>query len=125
MVLFPAHEEHAISARRERCAEVRDVFVLEGRRRRGVARSVMTALEAAAREAGHHRIGLSVSLDDEAVPARALYSSLGYRPAHGPYVTSSNLAGDDGPIRVWAILRYLVKDLSEPPAAASSSLRAR
>ena len=110
MVLFPAHEEYSISAGREGCAEVRDVFVLAEHRRRGVARMIMAALEAAALEAGMLRVGLTVSLDGEAAPARALYGRLGYRHAHGPFVTSTNLTGDDGPIPVGAVLDYLVRE---------------
>jgi GNAT superfamily N-acetyltransferase len=109
MVLFPGHEEYSESARRERCAEVRDVFVDPARRRRGVARAVMAALQGTARDRGF-RVGLSVSLDEAAAPARALYDTLGYRQAHGPFLTSTMLDGDDGPFPVGAILVYLVKD---------------
>lgn len=56
------------------------------------------------------RIRLSVGLDDEAAPARALYDVLGYRHAHGPFVSSTTLAGDDGPIAIGAVLTYLVKE---------------
>jgi GNAT superfamily N-acetyltransferase len=115
MVLFPDHEEYSVSARREGCAEVRDVFVHPARRRRGVARAVMTTLERAAGARGF-RTGLSVSLDGEAAPARALYESLGYQHAHGPFVTSSDLDGDDGPFPVGAIVVYLVKALGRPAA---------
>ena len=111
MVLFPAHEEHSTSADREGCAEVRDVFVAPHRRREGVARAIMTSLEGAARGAGTARIGLSVSLGDDAAPARALYAELGYRPAHGPYISSMTLATNDGPMPVGALMTYLVKDL--------------
>ena len=111
MVLFPEHEEYSDSAARERCAEVRDVSVLEPFRRRGVATAVMGALEDETRAAGFGRIGLSVSAGDEGVAARALYDRLGYRHAHGPFVTSTVLDGDDGPIPVSAVLTYLVKDL--------------
>jgi hypothetical protein len=52
-----------------------------------------------------------VGLDDGAEPVRALYDVLGYRHAHGPFVSSANLAGDDGPIAVGAIFTYLVKEL--------------
>jgi len=110
-VLFPGHEEFSASAVREGCAEVRDVFVASGHRRRGVARAVMKALEEATRQSGMRKIGLSVALDDDAAPARALYDRLGYRHAHGPYVTSGVLQGDDGPFPVGAVLTYLVKDL--------------
>ncbi len=109
MVLFPIHEEYSISAARERCAEVRDVFVEPSRRRQGAARAIMGALEAAALAAGQIAVGLSVSLDEAAAPARALYERLGYRPAQGPYLTSTNLDGDDGPIPVGAVLMYLVR----------------
>jgi GNAT superfamily N-acetyltransferase len=110
MVLFPEHEEYSESARREDCAEVRDVFVDPARRRQGAARAVMGALEEAARARGF-RPGLSVSIDEQAAPARAMYDALGYRRAHGPYLTSAMLDGDDGPLPVGAILVYVVKDL--------------
>lgn len=111
MVLFAEHEEYSESAVRERCAEVRDVYVVPSHRRRGAASGIMRALEDASRRAGWMRIGLDVSLDDEAAPARALYDALGYRHAHGPFVSSATLDTDDGPLHVHAVLDYLVKDL--------------
>ncbi len=111
MVLFPEHDQLSDSAIREGCAEVRDVFVGPAYRRRGIARTIMGSLEGAARELEMVRVGLGVGLDEGAAPARALYEELGYRRAHGPFVTSTNLAGDDGPIPVGAVLVYLVKDL--------------
>jgi GNAT superfamily N-acetyltransferase len=111
MVLFPGHEEYSASADREGCAEVRDVFVAPTHRRKGAARAVMTALEDAAREAGMPRIGLSVGLDDDAAAARSLYERLGYSRAHGPFLTSATLRGDEGLLSVGALLVYLVKEL--------------
>ena len=111
MVLFPEHEEYSTSAERERCAEVRDVSVPEAYRRRGVATALMGALEDEARAAGHARIGLSVSVGAEGEAARALYARLGYRRAHGPFLMSTDLQGDDGPFPVGAVLEYLVRDL--------------
>jgi GNAT superfamily N-acetyltransferase len=110
MVLFPDHEEYSESALRERCAEVRDVFVAPVHRRSGVASEIMAILEGAARER-MERIGLSVSRSEDAAPARSLYARLGYRHAHGPYLTSASLTGEDGPFPVGAVLDYLVKDL--------------
>ena len=111
MVLFPEHDEFSASAVREGCAEVRDVFVIPTHRGRGIATAMMASLEAAAREHGMRRIGLSVGLDDAALPARILYERLEYQRAHGPFLTSANLLGEDGPIPVGAVLIYLVKDL--------------
>src|SRR5262245_42401300 len=111
MVLFPEHEEFSTSAVREGCAEVRDVFVVRPRRRLGVATELMGVLEDAVRGQGLRRVGLSVALDDEAAPARALYEHLGYHHAHGPVVSSTNLVGDEGPVAVGAVMDYLVKDL--------------
>jgi GNAT superfamily N-acetyltransferase len=111
MVLFPEHEEWSVSAEREGCAEVRDVFVVPGYRHLGIARYIMAGLEEATRAAGLTKVGLSVALEADAAPARALYDVLGYRQAHGPFVSSTDLAGDDGPIAVGAVMRYLVKDL--------------
>ena len=71
----------------------------------------MAMREEAVRKRGLPRIGLSVSLDDDAAPARALYVRLGYAHAHGPFVSSTDLIGDDGPIAVGAVMTYLVRDL--------------
>jgi GNAT superfamily N-acetyltransferase len=111
MVLFPEHEEYSTSAVRESCAEVRDVFVVAERRREGIARAIMTAVEGATRDRGFARIGLTVSTSDDAEPARRLYDAIGYRHAHGPFISSGNLRGDDGPIPVGAVMTYLVKEL--------------
>jgi GNAT superfamily N-acetyltransferase len=111
MVLFPEHDEYSASAVREGCAEIRDVFVTRPRRRLGVATALMGELERAATRRGMRTAGLSVGLDDEAAPARALYERLGYRHAHGPYVASATLEGDEGPIAVGSVMTYLVKDL--------------
>jgi len=112
MVLFPEHEELSTSAVREGCAEVRDVFVTRPRRRLGVATALMRTLEDAVRDRGMSRVGLAVALDDDAAPARALYERLGYVHAHGPFVSSSDLLGDDGrPVAVGAVMTYLVRDL--------------
>jgi GNAT superfamily N-acetyltransferase len=111
MVLFPEHEEFSTSAVREGCADVRDVFVARPRRRLGVATMLMETLEEAVRNRGMARVGLSVSLDEEAAPARALYERLGYVHAHGPFVSSTDLIHDDGPVAVGAVMTYLVKEL--------------
>jgi GNAT superfamily N-acetyltransferase len=111
MVLFAEHEEYSESAVSERCAEVRDVFVAPSHRRRGAATGIMSALEDASRRAGWRRIGLGVSLDDEAAPARALYAALAYRHAHGPFVSSATLEADGGSLHVYGIMTYLVKEL--------------
>jgi GNAT superfamily N-acetyltransferase len=111
MVLFPEHDDYSTSAVREGCAEVRDVFVVRPRRRLGIATALMDELE---REATHHGMrtaGLSVALDDGAAAARALYERLGYHDAHGPFVSSTTLEGDAGPIAVGSVMTYLVKEL--------------
>ena len=111
MVLFPEHEEYSTSARREGCAEVRDVFVLPERRPSGVANAIMRALEEASRATGWSRVGLAVAISQDADPARRLYETLGYRHAHGPFISSTTLAGDDGPFPVGSAVTYLLKDL--------------
>jgi GNAT superfamily N-acetyltransferase len=111
MVLFPEHDEFSASAVREGCAEVRDVFVAPGRRNRGIATAIMASLEDAVRGQGMRRIGLAVGMDDGALPARILYERLGYRHAHGPFLTSASLLAEDGPIPVGAVLTYVVKEL--------------
>jgi GNAT superfamily N-acetyltransferase len=113
MVLFPGHDEWSISAHRERCAEVRAVEVRKEARRRGIATRLMAFLEDETRRRGLARIGLTVSLDEDAAPARALYDKLGYTFAHGPFVAGSNLDTDAGPVAVLVVARYLVKTLSD------------
>lgn len=110
-VLFPGHEQWSISAHRCGCAEVRDVFVEPERRREGAASAVMWMLEQVVRERGMARIGLSVSASEDARPAGRLYERLGYEHAHGPYVSSTELPGDEGPIQVGAVMNYLLKEL--------------
>jgi GNAT superfamily N-acetyltransferase len=112
MVLFPDHAEWSESAERERCAEIRDVGVVEDLRRRGVATAMIASLETASRGRGFDRIGLSVALSDDDSPARELYARLGYTFAHGPFITSTDLIDDDGrPIHVGSLMSYLTKPL--------------
>jgi GNAT superfamily N-acetyltransferase len=111
MVLFPEHEEYSASATREGCPEVRDVFVVSERRRSGVATAVMRAIEDASRANGWSRIGLAVATSQDAEPARWLYEALGYRHAHGPFISSTDLASDDGPLPVGSAMTYLVTEL--------------
>jgi GNAT superfamily N-acetyltransferase len=112
MVLFPEHEEYTESARRERCAEIRDVEVVEEVRRRGIGSAMIRALEEAGRERGMRRIGMSVAIGEDAGPAELVYGKLGYVRAHGPFITSTDLWRDDGrPLHVGAAMVYLVKEL--------------
>jgi GNAT superfamily N-acetyltransferase len=117
MLLLPGHAEWSISAHRERCAEVRDVYVVQTLRRRGVATAVMAALEREAVARGYPIVGLTVSQRDDGTAARALYERLGYLEAHGPFVASTILETDGGPLPVHVIAMYLVKDASRPPAS--------
>jgi GNAT superfamily N-acetyltransferase len=111
MVLFPEHQEYSVSAMREGCAEVRDVFVVSDRRRSGAATALVQALEDASRANGWSRIGLAVATSEDAEPARRLYEALGYRLAHGPFISSTTLADDDGRLPVGSVMNYLVKEL--------------
>jgi ribosomal protein S18 acetylase RimI-like enzyme len=52
------------------------IGVRQAHRRHGIARRLLSALEASARERGAHRIDLSV--DDDNAPARALYRACGF-----------------------------------------------
>ncbi|MGQ0669942.1 MAG: GNAT family N-acetyltransferase [Actinomycetota bacterium] len=96
MVLFPEADEYSLSAEREGCAEVRDVFVALEHRRRGVARAIMATLEGAVRSQGMRKVGLTVATDPEHEPARLLYATLGYEHAHGPFIGGAVLIGDSG-----------------------------
>lgn len=63
-------------------AEVKSVHVAASARRRGLARQIMTFLEAQARRAGYQVMALETgsSLLPAFDAARALYDSLGYEP---------------------------------------------
>jgi GNAT superfamily N-acetyltransferase len=112
MVLFPEHEEYSESARRERCAEIRDVEVIEEARRRGIGSAMIRLLEDAARERRMPRIGMSVAIGQDAGPAELVYGKLGYVRAHGPFISSTDLDDDEGrPIPVGAVMAYLVRQL--------------
>jgi hypothetical protein len=71
----------------------------------------MRAIEEASRAKGWSRIGLAVATSPDAEPARRLYEVLGYRHAHGPFISSTDLASDDGPLPVGSVMSYLVRDL--------------
>ncbi len=115
MVLFPSHDEYSVSAEREGCGEIRDVAVTPDARRLGVATAMIGVLEAAVRDRGLARIGLSVALGEDDAPARSLYDKLGYLVAHGPFITSTDLDDDEGrPIPVGAVMSYLTKSLTDP-----------
>lgn len=111
MLVLPGHPEWSVSAHREGCPEIRDVHIEPAWRRSGVATAIVARLEDACRSLGFERIGLSVGTAPRYEPARALYDGLGYRPAHGPFVASTDLDGDEGPIPVGAVLVYLLKQL--------------
>lgn len=111
MLLLPGHEEWSISAHREGCAEVRDVYVVEHARRRGIASALMNESEGRARHDGFDKVGLTVSLDEQGAAARAMYRSLGYSKAHGPFVSSTSLATDLGLRPVFVVGLYLTKTL--------------
>ncbi|WP_084860991.1 GNAT family N-acetyltransferase [Salibaculum halophilum] len=59
-------------------AEILLVLTDPGQRRRGLARARLAAFEAAAGQAGAHRVLLEVAADNTA--ARGLYAALGYQP---------------------------------------------
>jgi GNAT superfamily N-acetyltransferase len=70
--------------------EVKKVIVAEAFRGLGISRKLMTALEDAARELGHHRLVLQTG---ELQPAAiALYESMGYTltPPYSPYELMGN-----------------------------------
>lgn len=60
-------------------AEIVDIFVQKNARRKGIARALIAACEAAAREKGQRKLGLSVGRGDVFAPARQLYEKLGYQ----------------------------------------------
>lgn len=60
--------------------EIQDVAVLPESRNRGIASTMISHLENAARDKGHEGIGISVAVTREFGPAQRLYFKLGYEP---------------------------------------------
>ena len=58
--------------------EIQDLVVSESWRRRGIATSLVAALEDCARARGHRQVGLGVGLYADYGPAQQLYMRLGY-----------------------------------------------
>ena len=72
----------------------------------------MGELEGAANGHGMRIVGMSVALDDESEPARALYDHLGVSPRARPVRGERQPRGRRGPIAVGSVMTYLVKDLA-------------
>lgn len=60
--------------------EIQDLNVLPDYRRQGMARALIAAFEARAKELGREYIGISFGLTRDFGPAQVLYISLGYVP---------------------------------------------
>jgi len=81
---------------------VHDLATDAHHRVRGIATSLIAALEALARRAGHRSTGLGVGLYRDYGPAQRLYVQLGYVPdgsgityRHEPVVPGATTAVDD------------------------------
>lgn len=91
--------------------ELQDMFVLPELRGRGIGAELVDAAERLARERGHERMSLSVSLDGNPV-ARRLYERLGYVDAGVPHVRTSGVIRLRGrPFAVDDTLLYMTKAL--------------
>ena len=74
---------------------IQGLHVAADRRRRGIGRAMVTAMERSARERGHDRIALGV--DPDHAPAVGLYRGLGYRDwAHGTFEVTYRGVSEDG-----------------------------
>lgn len=91
--------------------EIQDMFVLPELRGRGIGTGLVAAAERLARERGHDRMSLSVSLDGNP-NARHLYERLGYVDAGVPHVRVLGVIQLRGePFAVDDTLLYLAKPL--------------
>jgi ribosomal protein S18 acetylase RimI-like enzyme len=91
--------------------EVQDVFVLEQRRRRGVATALMAHAERLAAERGHSCLSLSYSVGNEG--AIGLYRRLGYRDAgREPKRVQGTIVIRGCPVEIDDTLVYVLKDLA-------------
>lgn len=73
--------------------QLRDLYVLPGARRRGVAAALTSAVREAALAAGATRLSLVTEPDNQA--ALGLYRGLGFRPVEGLATLSLDLASSD------------------------------
>jgi GNAT superfamily N-acetyltransferase len=90
--------------------EVQDVFVVEERRRQGVATALMEHAERLAAARGHPQISIGYGVANEA--ARGLYTRLGYRNAgRDPKRVQGAILIRGRPVEVDDTLVYLVKDV--------------
>jgi GNAT superfamily N-acetyltransferase len=91
--------------------EIQDVFVLAGRRRRGIASQLTEAAEDEARRRGADRISLSVS-QEQNPEAKLLYEKLGYADAEvEPVRVLGQIMLRGRPFDVDDTLVYLAKKL--------------
>lgn len=74
--------------------QLRDLYVLPGSRRRGVAAALVGAVRSAALAAGATRLSLATEVDNRA--ALGLYRRLGFRPVEGLVSLSVELPGPGG-----------------------------
>jgi GNAT superfamily N-acetyltransferase len=95
------------------CAEVEDLYVGAGHRRRGIGALLLEAAEAEAARRGHGALGLAVEVANR--PARALYERHGYAgSSHGEFILRGSSIGDDGQDYEWEqTCLYLVKSLEQ------------
>jgi ribosomal protein S18 acetylase RimI-like enzyme len=90
--------------------EVQDVFVVPEHRRQGIATALSRSAERESVRRGHHRISLSVGVENG--PARRLYERLGYGDAGlEPERVLGTITIRGAPFDVDDTLLYLVKDL--------------
>jgi len=113
MLVLPGHREWSPSAFREGCPEIRDVAVSQHAQRQGIGSALIEALEREAAAAGFTTIGLAVGIDEAYDAARSVYERLGYRFAHGPFISAARLETDDGNgMVVGGVCEFRVKALS-------------
>jgi len=99
---------------------VQDVFVLEERRRQGVATALMAHAEAATAARGYQQLSIGYGSENEA--ARRLYTRLGYRDAGlPPKRVKGTILIRGRPVEVDDTLVFLVKDLPVDFARSRSS----
>jgi GNAT superfamily N-acetyltransferase len=96
--------------------EIQDVFVPPQLRGRGIGTELSRAAEQLARERGHARVSISVSVANEG--ALRLYKRLGYGDAGlPPQRVQGTILIRGKPVEVDDTLLYLVKDLDVSVAA--------
>jgi GNAT superfamily N-acetyltransferase len=111
-IVWDGCDEGPLAGRQQREPFIEDTYVHPAARRKGIGTLLMDAAEQVIWKHGHHRVGLTVSINNPQV--EAMYEKRGYEEAGlGVFESRRMITDSAGRERIWsAKVRYWVKDLS-------------